>query len=86
VKGATPTTPPVQGTTTPTVQGSTTPTVKGSTTSNVTPKEQPKSGRTSAPDKVFGKDAKGRTIYEGSRGGHYYINESGKKEYIKKDK
>jgi colicin import membrane protein len=35
-------------------------------------------------DKVFGKDAKGRTIYEGPRGGHYYINSKGNKEYIKK--
>lgn len=35
-------------------------------------------------DKVFGTDAKGRTIYEGKEGGHYYINASGKKEYVKK--
>ena len=37
-------------------------------------------------DKVFGKDDKGRTIYEGPRGGHYYINSNGNKEYISKDK
>lgn len=35
-------------------------------------------------DKVFGTDAKGRTIYEGKEGGHYYMNASGKKEYVKK--
>jgi len=35
-------------------------------------------------DKVVGTDAKGRTIYEGPRGGHYYINSKGNKEYVKK--
>lgn len=35
-------------------------------------------------DKVIGTDSKGRTIYEGPRGGHYYINKNGNKEYIKK--
>ena len=35
-------------------------------------------------DKVISTDTKGRTIYEGSRGGHYYINKNGKKEYVKK--
>ena len=35
-------------------------------------------------DKAVGTDAKGRTIYEGSRGGKYYINQKGNKEYIKK--
>lgn len=34
-------------------------------------------------DKVLETDAKGRTIYEGKRGGRYYINKNGKKEYIK---
>ncbi|HVT84194.1 MAG TPA: hypothetical protein VHD35_03285 [Chitinophagaceae bacterium] len=38
------------------------------------------------PDKIVGKDSKGRTIYEGPRGGRYYINASGTKEYITKDK
>lgn len=37
-------------------------------------------------DKVIGTDSKGRTIYEGKRGGHYYINSNGNKEYIKQDK
>jgi hypothetical protein len=35
-------------------------------------------------DKVIGTDDKGRTIYEGKRGGHYYINKNGNKEYIKR--
>lgn len=38
----------------------------------------------STSDKVFGTDAKGRTIYEGPRGGHYIINNKGNKEYVKK--
>ncbi|OYY56540.1 MAG: hypothetical protein B7Y52_03275 [Sulfurovum sp. 28-43-6] len=33
----------------------------------------------------MGKDDKGRTIYEGKRGGHYYINSNGNKTYIKKN-
>jgi colicin import membrane protein len=36
-------------------------------------------------DKVIGKEDKGRTIYEGKRGGHYYINSNGNKTYIKKN-
>ena len=36
-------------------------------------------------DKVIGKDDKGRTIYEGPRGGKYYINASGNKTYIDRD-
>lgn len=35
-------------------------------------------------DKVVSTDAKGRTIYQGPKGGQYYINASGTKEYIKK--
>jgi hypothetical protein len=35
-------------------------------------------------DKVIGTDDKGRTIYEGKRGGHYYINKNGNKEYVKR--
>ena len=35
-------------------------------------------------DKVVGTDDKGRTIYEGPRGGRYYINKNGNKEYVKK--
>lgn len=35
-------------------------------------------------DKVVGKDAKGRTIYEGPRNGQYVLSANGSKEYIKK--
>ncbi|MDQ6814062.1 MAG: hypothetical protein M3040_10005 [Bacteroidota bacterium] len=28
-------------------------------------------------------DAKGRTVYEGKKGGKYYINKNGNKTYIK---
>lgn len=34
-------------------------------------------------DKVIGKDDKGHTLYEGPRGGHYYINANGHKTYVK---
>lgn len=34
-------------------------------------------------DKVLTTDAKGRTIYQGPRGGKYYIDKNGNKEYIK---
>lgn len=34
-------------------------------------------------DKSLGADAKGRTIYQGPRGGKYYINKNGHKEYVK---
>lgn len=34
-------------------------------------------------DKVISTDAKGRSIYQGSRGGKYYIDKNGNKEYIK---
>ena len=33
--------------------------------------------------RVVGTDAKGRTIYEGPKGGRYYINGNGNKEYEK---
>jgi colicin import membrane protein len=38
-------------------------------------------------DKIVGKDDKGRTIYEGPRGGRYYLTENGNKVYVtnKKD-
>lgn len=35
-------------------------------------------------DKAVGTDAKGRTIYEGPRGGRYVLSKNGNKEYIKK--
>jgi colicin import membrane protein len=34
-------------------------------------------------DKVVGHTEEGREIYEGPRGGHYYLTESGNKEYVK---
>lgn len=34
-------------------------------------------------DKVVGRTEEGRDIYEGPRGGHYYLTESGNKEYVK---
>jgi colicin import membrane protein len=37
-------------------------------------------------DKAVGKDVEGRTIYEGPRGGRYYLNSSGNKVYVGKDK
>lgn len=37
-------------------------------------------------DKVIGTDAKGRTIYQGARGGQYTLTANGNKEYIKKTK
>ncbi len=40
---------------------------------------------TEGEDKIVGTDAQGRTIYESSRGGHYYINDNGNKSYIKMD-
>jgi hypothetical protein len=34
-------------------------------------------------DKAISTDAKGRTIYQGPRGGKYYIDKNGNKEYVK---
>ena len=34
-------------------------------------------------DKVIETDTKGRTIYQGPRGGKYFINKNGNKEYVK---
>ncbi len=39
-----------------------------------------------ATDNAIGTDAKGRTIYQGPKGGKYYINKNGNKEYLPKDK
>jgi len=39
----------------------------------------------SADEKELGKDEKGRMIYEGPRGGHYYYTDHGTKVYIKND-
>ncbi|HEY9002552.1 MAG TPA: hypothetical protein VIM89_14440 [Mucilaginibacter sp.] len=37
-------------------------------------------------DKAIGKDASGRTVYLGPKGGQYVLSASGKKEYLSKDK
>lgn len=37
-------------------------------------------------DKQVGRDEKGRTVFEGSRGGQYYINSNGNKTYLKADR
>ena len=70
---------------------------KGTTTSNTTttttppivaPKapSAPSQGVNKSADKSVGTDAKGRTIYEGPRGGRYTLTKNGNKEYIKRDK
>ena len=43
-------------------------------------------GKVSGGDKSIGKDDKGRTIYQGPRGGQYYINSNGNKTYLDADK
>ncbi|MBK6977996.1 MAG: hypothetical protein IPH28_13570 [Cytophagaceae bacterium] len=58
------------------------------TTSNTTKGTQANTTtqrKVASDDKSIGKDDKGRTIYEGPRGGRYYINSNGNKTYIKKD-
>jgi len=37
-------------------------------------------------DTIVGRDEKGRTIYEGPRGGRYYRSSTGSKVYVKKKK
>ena len=39
--------------------------------------------KVAGPDPVIGTDSKGRQIYQGKRGGKYYLTKSGNKEYIK---
>ena len=41
--------------------------------------------KVAGPDKQIGKDEKGRSIFQGSRGGQYYINSNGNKTYLKAD-
>jgi colicin import membrane protein len=48
-------------------------------------KKDMKDVKTAIKDKVVGKTADGKDIYEGPRGGKYTVSESGKKVYIKKD-
>ncbi len=40
-------------------------------------------GQVRAGDKKVGVDSKGRTLYAGPRGGRYYIDEKGKKHYVR---
>src|SRR5579871_5839799 len=61
----------------------TTTTTTPATPKTTTPKTQPVN---KSADKAVGTDAKGRTIYEGPRGGRYTLSPSGNKEYIKKEK
>ena len=52
-----------------------------------TPTTAPKTvsqGVNKSTDKAVGTDAKGRTIYEGPKGGRYTLTAAGNKEYIKK--
>jgi PBCV-specific basic adaptor domain len=44
----------------------------------------PAQGVNKSADKVIGTDAKGRTIYQGPKGGQYTLTPAGNKEYIKK--
>ena len=57
-----------------------------STTSNQKTTTKANQGVNKSADKAVGTDAKGRTIYEGPRGGRYTLTPAGNKEYIKKDK
>ncbi len=41
--------------------------------------------KVAGPDKQIGKDEKGRSIFQGPRGGQYYINSNGNKTYLKAD-
>lgn len=81
---ATTTTPPAV--TTPAVKPATvTPPATTTTTAPANAKAKTVTqGVNKTADKVVGTDAKGRTIYEGSKGGRYTLTAAGNKEYIKK--
>jgi colicin import membrane protein len=83
-------------TTTTTVAPTTTPVTKAQTTTTVQPKATPvqqvqpkvqtqvaKTTSVKTADAAIGTDAKGRTLYQGPKGGKYYINKNGNKEYVK---
>ena len=67
--------------------------VQNTAPASVTPSTSAATNRTTAhmaptnmakvADKSIGTDAKGRTIYQGPRGGKYYITKNGNKEYVK---
>jgi hypothetical protein len=59
------------------------PPITSNTTKIVTPKVTPAAPIYKTADQSIGTDTKGRTIYQGKKGGHYYINQNGNKEYIK---
>ncbi|HEY5462345.1 MAG TPA: hypothetical protein VIJ95_03740 [Hanamia sp.] len=50
-------------------------------TRSATPVAHASTAKTS--DKAISTDAKGRTIYQGPRGGKYYLTKNGNKEYVK---
>ena len=77
------TTPPA---TTPAVKPATvTPPATTTTTAPATAKAKTVTqGVNKTADKVVGTDAKGRTIYQGPKGGQYTLTAAGNKEYIKK--
>jgi colicin import membrane protein len=70
-------------TTTPAVTPAPAPTPAPATKTTTTPKTVTQGVNKSA-DKAVGTDAKGRTIYEGPKGGRYVLTAAGNKEYIKK--
>ncbi len=57
-------------------------TLKKKTTTVKTEKKTVTEGVNKSTDKAIGKDAKGRTIYEGPKGGQYTLSENGKKTYL----
>ena len=68
------------------VNPSTTAQTPAPTKATPAPKIKPSVAHTSTPksaDKQIGKDAKGRTLYMGPRGGKYYLTANGNKEYVK---
>lgn len=46
-------------------------------------RSQVSTSTTKSANQAIGTDAKGRTIYQGPKGGKYYINKNGNKEYVK---
>lgn len=54
-----------------------------SVTTNKATNHMARSTTAKVADKSIGTDPQGRTIYQGPRGGKYYINKNGNKEYVK---
>jgi colicin import membrane protein len=44
---------------------------------------KPKAAAKETADPAVGKTADGKTVYEGSKGGHYFLTEKGEKSYVK---